>query len=170
MNISPILQTERLYLREMRIEDARDFWLLNRDIDVIRHTGDPPFSGIADARRFIQAYDHYGRFGYGRWNVYVRNTDEYLGFAGLKYWPKLEIVDLGYRIKRTRWGMGYATEAAQKCLEYGFDTLKLEEISAWSKAENHASIRVLRKLGFSTMGEEKREDGLWQRFQISRED
>jgi RimJ/RimL family protein N-acetyltransferase len=161
-----IIETERLYLREMHPSDARDFWRLNRDFDVIKFTGDKPFSGIAEARRFIQSYDQYEKYGMGRWNVYLREDNGYIGFAGLKYWPERDLVDLGFRLLRAYWGKGLALEASRGCINYGFEELGLKEIQAWTMEQNRASTKLLFKLGFDNLGPEMREDGEWQRFRL----
>ena len=54
-----ILETERLYLREMTLEDAENLYLLNLDSEVIRYTGDKTFENIENAKMFLEGYDHY---------------------------------------------------------------------------------------------------------------
>ena len=164
MSRKRVIETDRLYLCEMHIEDARDFWRLNRDCDSIRYTGDIPFKGIAEARTFIKNYTHFQEHGFGRWSVFTKKNDEYIGFCGLKYLPERKTVDLGYRMMKKYFGNGYATESGQACLDYGFQKLKLREIVAWTMEENRASTRVLEKLGFVNRGLDEREDGEWVLF------
>ena len=76
-----------------------------------------------------------------------------MGFAGLKYLPELEEVDIGYRFASKFWGKGFATECGEALLKFGFEELNLKRIIAWVMPENTASINVLQKLGFQ---EEKR--------------
>ncbi|PHN01088.1 GNAT family N-acetyltransferase [Flavilitoribacter nigricans DSM 23189 = NBRC 102662] len=122
---------------------------LNLDPEVIRYTGDGPFPSVAEARDFLERYDVYKRYGMGRLAVLRREDGRWLGWCGLKYHPDKDAVDLGYRFFREFWGQGYATESGKSCLEYGFRTLKLEEIIAHVIKANLASVRVLEKLGFS---------------------
>ncbi len=145
---SPIItKTSRLYLREFMPDDAPHFFALNNDPEVIRYTGDAPFANEAAARAFLEAYDAYARHGMGRWAVIRKEDEAYLGWCGLKYSPDLDEVDIGFRFFRKYWGRGYATEAAQACLAYGLETLGLKEIVGRAMKANHASMRVLEKLG-----------------------
>lgn len=148
MTASFQLRTDRLLLRQFEETDAPGFFQMNADPEVLQYTGDQPFRDVAAARSFIAGYDAYQRYGYGRWTVRRLADDTYLGFCGLRYDPKLDEVDLGFRIIRTYWGKGYATEAAQACLQYAFDALAIPMIVGRARRENLASIRVLEKLGF----------------------
>ena len=85
---------------------------------------------------------------YGRFAVELKSTGKFIGFAGLKYLPELDEVDLGYRFIKAEWGKGYATEAAKACIDFGFNQLKLSSIIALTLPENTASIRVPEKLNF----------------------
>ena len=87
------------------------------------------------------------RYGFGRWATVYKANNEVIGFAGLKYLPEFNEVDLGYRFLPEYWGMGLATEASIACLAWGFDTLKLTRIVGYTLPENLASIRVLEKMG-----------------------
>jgi len=144
MNI--IATTERLYLREMKSDDAEQAFLLNSDPEVIRHTGDGPFVSVEAAREFLTAYPDYRVHGFGRWAVMRKADDVWLGWCGLKRHPNGD-VDLGYRLIREHWGQAYATEAGRACLELGFEQFGLDTIIGRVAQENVASIRVLEKLG-----------------------
>jgi RimJ/RimL family protein N-acetyltransferase len=141
------LRTDRLLLREFHPDDAQGFYEFNADLEVIRYTGDPPFESVEAAREFIQAYDAYAKHSMGRWAVVEVQTGDFIGFCGLKKHEDGE-VDLGYRLRRDRWGRGYATEAAQGCIAYAFHELKLDSLIGRVAKDNYASIRVLEKLGF----------------------
>ena len=141
-------QTPRLILREMRPEDAPALFLLNEDPEVLRFTGDVPFASVEQAREFLAAYPStsYLKDGYGRWVCQSRDTDEALGWCGLRMQDDGE-VDLGYRLLRSCRGRGYATEAAAACLDTGFQELGLTTIVARAANANAASLRVIEKLG-----------------------
>jgi len=140
-----ILETERLILREFEISDARCMYELNADPDVIRYTGDPAFDSIDEARVFLGNYSDYKRNGYGRWAVILKETEEFIGWCGLKL-NEENFVDIGFRIFKEQWGKAYASEAAKATLAYGFQTLNLDEIIGRAVADNLASIRILEKL------------------------
>ncbi len=142
-----IVETERLYLREMVPEDAENAYLLNLDPEVVRYTGDEPFSSIEEARTFLQNYDHYRKYGFGRWAVIRKSDGEFLGWCGLKYTPEPDEYDIGFRFFRRYWNMGYATEAAKACLELGFSKFGMRQIVGHVMLGNRASARVLEKIG-----------------------
>ena len=106
-------------------------------------------SSVADASAFVKAYDHYEKYGFGRWSVINKADNQFLGWCGLKYSPHLDEVDLGFRLMKPYWGKGYATEAGAACLAYGFKKYDLKMIVGRAMAANKASIRVLEKLGMS---------------------
>jgi [ribosomal protein S5]-alanine N-acetyltransferase len=149
------LTTDRLILREFKLEDAVGLFELNADPIVLQFTGDAPFSSIEEAKRFIQNYSHYQEYGFGRWSVLDKGTDEFLGWCGLKYTPEKGECDLGFRLMQKFWNKGYATEAAIASLSYGFNELNLKEIVGRAMIDNKASVAVLRKVG---MFEEKQFD------------
>lgn len=140
-----ILETKRLILREFDVNDAYNFYNLNLNPNVIRYTGDKAFPSVEEAESFLANYSVYQDFGYGRWAVIEKDTEEFLGWCGLKF--DNGKTDLGFRFFEEHWGKGYATESAQACLDYGFQKLGLEEIIDRAMKENLASIRVLEKIG-----------------------
>lgn len=141
--------TARLVMRAFEVGDAEAFFRLNSHPDVIRYTGEAPCGSVEVARAQIGAYADWDRYGIGRWATVHKGTGEVMGFAGLKYLPEFDQVDLGYRFLPQYWGKGLATEASLACLAYGFDTLGLQQIVAFALADNGASLRVLDKVGFS---------------------
>ena len=143
-----IRETDRLLLREFTPSDAAAMFHLNEDWDVIKHTGDPPFSSEDEALAFLQNYDDYKRNNMGRWAVIVKETNQFIGWCGLKRHDD-GMVDIGFRFFKKEWGKGFATEAASACLDYGFKALNIPEIIGRAARENHASIKVLEKLGMT---------------------
>jgi RimJ/RimL family protein N-acetyltransferase len=143
-----LLATQRLHLRAFSVDDAEAFFKLNADPDVMRYTGDDPFSSLEHTKTFLSNYPDYRKNGYGRWSVVLKSTGECIGWCGLKL-HESGMVDIGYRFHKNQWGKGYATEAASACIDYGFHTLGLEEIVGRCAADNLASIRVLEKIGLT---------------------
>ncbi len=144
-----IVETERLYLREMTIKDAESAYLLNLDLEVLKYTGDKPFKSIENAKQFLENYDHYKKYNFGRWAVINKSTNEFLGWCGLKYTPKLDEYDIGFRFFKKHWNKGYATESAKACLNLGFNKYKITEIVGRAMTENIGSIKVLEKIGLT---------------------
>jgi len=153
--------SERLELRQFAAEDAEGLFELNRDPEAIRYTGDAPFADLAAARDFTVSYDHYERYGFGRWSVFLRETGAYLGFCGLRCDPDTLEVDLGFRIARPYWGQGYATEAARLSIDLAFSEYGLESVVARAMPRNAASHRVIEKCGFLASGRRVDDDGEW---------
>jgi ribosomal-protein-alanine N-acetyltransferase len=144
--MKPVLETERLRLRELTVDDAENFFELNSDEAVIRYTGDAPFADVAAARSFLEGYQPYAETGYGRWAVVRKADGAFLGWCGLKRHDDGE-TDLGFRLFRRYWGHGYATEAAVACLHVAFDRLGLDSVIGRTLQANAASVRVLEKAG-----------------------
>lgn len=148
--MNKVLRTDRLILRPFTIDDIDAAYKMNLDEEVSRWTGDGGVVGKEEIRRRIQedVLGDYAKYRYGRMAVVLKETEEFIGFCGLKYLEDYEEVDLGYRLMSQYWGRGYATEACQVCLDYGFGQLGLNKIIAMVLPQNKASIRVLDKLGF----------------------
>lgn len=141
-----IAETERLILRELNQDDAEHFYELNSDPEVVKYTGDAAFSSIEEARTFLQNYSHYAENGFGRWAIIRKDDNEFLGWCGLKL-NEEDYVDIGFRIFQKYWGKGYATEAAKKSIDLGFNQFGLSEIIGRTAKENIASARILEKIG-----------------------
>jgi len=141
-----IIETNRLYLRELSISDADDFYELNKDNDVMKYTGDKPFDSVEAAQVFLKNYKDYKMNGFGRWAVVLKEGETFIGWCGLKL-NEENLIDVGFRFYKKYWNNGYASESAQAVLNYGFTTLQMTEIIGRVDQSNTASIRVLEKLG-----------------------
>ncbi len=144
-----ITATKRLILREFKEDDAQSILELNNDPDVLKFTGDRPFQNIQEAKRFIQKYDHYDNYGFGRWAVILKENNAFLGWCGLKFTPEKNEHDIGFRFFKKHWNQGFASEAASACLDLGFDEFELTKNIGRAMKENQTSIRVLEKIGLT---------------------
>lgn len=140
-----ILETSRLVLRELNLGDAKDFYALNSNPKVIRYTGDSAFKNIGEAKQFLENYQDYKLNGYGRWAVILKETNQFIGWCGLKF--DNDETDIGFRFFEQEWNKGYATESALACLNYGFKELQLKCVIGRAMKTNIWSIRVLEKIG-----------------------
>ncbi|MEU7085848.1 GNAT family N-acetyltransferase [Streptomyces achromogenes] len=143
------LHTDRLLLRRWRDSDLEPWAAMNADPEVREHLGDLLSRDQSDAS-VAQYQADFDRRGYGWWAVEVRGTGEFIGFAGLDPVDDgmpFTGVEIGWRLARSAWGQGYATEAARAVLAYGFDTLGLPEILAVTTSTNHRSQAVMRRIG-----------------------
>jgi RimJ/RimL family protein N-acetyltransferase len=158
-----VFESERLYLRELTSNDAESFYRLNSDTEVLKYTGDSSFKDVQEAKRFLENYNPYIKYGYGRWAVIRKIDSEFIGWCGLKYHPEIDEVDLGFRLFKKFWNQGYATEAAKSSIDYAFNYLKINQLIGRVELENKASIQVLKKIGFELLREFDFEGkpGLW---------
>jgi ribosomal-protein-alanine N-acetyltransferase len=91
--------------------------------------------------------------GFGLWALEVRDTGEFIGFTGLAV-PEFEAdftpaVEIGWRLARSAWGRGYATEAARAVLRFGFEEAELTEVVSFTAPANHRSRAVMERIGMS---------------------
>lgn len=146
------LETARLMFRPLVASDDVHLFELDSNPEVHTYLGNNPVTGIQqvhDAVTNIQA--QYQEFGIGRMATLLKDTGEFIGWAGLKRERNVNghevFYDLGYRFMPQYWGKGYASEAAAFFVKYGFEVLKLDTINAYADADNEASRRVLEKAG-----------------------
>ena len=148
------LETARCILREILPTDLDEFFELDADPEVHTYIGNTPVTSkqqIVDVIEFIRL--QYEKNGIGRWAVIDKNTNEFMGWSGLKFMTErtnnhVNYYDLGYRLKKKYWGKGIATETSVCFLNYAFEVLKANEVYAMANIENKASNKVLQKVGF----------------------
>lgn len=144
------LSTSRLLLRRWRREDREPFAALNSDAEVMRHFPAPLTAAESDAL-VAQIEAHFELHGFGLWAVEHGSSGALLGFTGLCV-PSFEAaftpaVEIGWRLRRSAWGCGYATEAALGSLEFGFGELGLDEIVSFTSFQNAPSRAVMERIG-----------------------
>jgi ribosomal-protein-alanine N-acetyltransferase len=139
-----VFETPRLFLRRFTEIDAPLIYKLNSDPEVLKYLHEP--EGQAKdilTRIIIPQY----KINLGRWAIHTKADYEFIGWCGLKYIEETGITDLGYRLLKTAWGKGYATEAAQYTPHLCLKRFKIESITGMAHSENIASIKVLEKTG-----------------------
>ena len=146
----PILTTARLRLRQWREEDLAPFAALNADPQVMEFFPKTLTRAESDAVAG-RIREHFARHGFGFWAVEAPGVAGLIGFIGLAV-PSFEApftpcVEIGWRLAREHWGRGYATEGAGAALAFGFESLGLEEIVAFTVPANIPSRRVMGRLG-----------------------
>lgn len=148
-----MLETNRLIMRPHLLTDAQDMMILNQDPDVIRYTGDVGFKTLEDSHKVIseRLIPQFNLHKMGRFHTSLKDGT-FIGWCGLRFFPEQDEVDLGYRFMKKFWGQGFATESSKRCLEYGFQELKLKRIIAKAMPENIPSIKVIQKLGMTFKG------------------
>lgn len=125
---------------------------MNADAEVMRHFPAP--LGRAESEAMLdRLHAHIGEHGWGLWALELRDTGDFIGFTGLAT-PRFEAhftpaVEVGWRLTRTSWGHGYATEAARAAVAYGFNELGLDEIVSFTTVHHRASRAVMERLGMT---------------------
>jgi RimJ/RimL family protein N-acetyltransferase len=148
--------TDRLVLRRWRIEDREPFAVINADPEVMRFIGAGAVLGRGLSDDLVVRFEReWEARGFGLWALSARgDVDErLLGFCGLTvpmFLPSvLPAVEVGWRLAREAWGLGYATEAARAAVAFGFSECGIEEILSIVDPQNERSLRVCAKLGMT---------------------
>ena len=144
------LETERLRLRLFTHGDLQIMFRLNTDPDVVKYA-DTPAKDMEEVRQRLEQgpLSDYEKYGYGRFAVELKETGNVIGFCGIKYLPEIDLPEVGFRYLKEYWGKGIGTEAANVCVDFARDDLKIEKLVALIIPENIASIRVAEKLGMT---------------------
>jgi RimJ/RimL family protein N-acetyltransferase len=151
------LRTERLCLRPWRSEDRIPFAKLNRDPRVVEYLPGPLSREESDALADrIEA--HFERHGFGLWAVEIPGIAGFAGFIGFSV-PRFEAhftpcVEIAWRLDADHWYRGYATEGAKRALNFGFESLGLDEIVSFTVPQNVRSRRVMEKVGMTHSAED----------------
>ena len=152
-----VLRTPRLLLRRFTRHDAGALVALDSDPEVVRYA-EPELEHsprtLADVERTLlpRILSGYAKDPpHEQWAVLERPGGAFLGWFFLR--PEAGGAwELGYRLRRSAWGKGFATEGAHEVLRYGFEVLEAERIVAYVVADNAASVRVVEKLGMRHVG------------------
>lgn len=147
------IETDRLLLRNWEEADRDAFHRLNSDEEVMRFFSLRRSRAQADAFMDDLCEENAAR-GYGFGAVVLKETSRCIGMAGLKPTDDVplrqpEAIEIGWRLLSEHWGKGYATEAAEALLAFGFETLGLPEIVSFAVWNNEPSIAVMRRIGMS---------------------
>ena len=144
-----ILETERLVLRRLALDDAAFLLELLNEPAFLKNIGDRGARTLTDARRYIARgpVASYRKFGFGLYLVELKDSGAPIGICGLLKRDWLNDVDIGFAFLRRYWSQGYARESAAAVMHYGWTTLRLKRIVAITKPTNQASIALLEKLG-----------------------
>lgn len=147
------LETERLLLRQMSIDDLEWLVALRGDANVMRYIGT---EGAVSREKTVERLDRYLKcwteHGLGMFSLRLREIVQPIGWAGLQPLEEPGEIEVGYAFGKPAWGLGLATEAARAVVEWGFAERRLNRIVAVATPENTASRRVMDKLGMRYEG------------------
>ncbi len=144
-----VLETDRLILRWLSLEDAEFVFQLVNEPSWLKFIGDKAVRTIEDARSYILKgpLEMYSRLGFGLYLVELRQEGLAIGMCGLIKRDSLKDVDIGFAFLPAYWGSGYAYEAAAAVMTYGEKVLGLDRIVAITSPDNDRSAKLLEKLG-----------------------
>lgn len=151
----PTIETPRLLIREMVLEDAEGMLRMDSNPNVHIYLGTKPMESLDESRdiiRFVQR--QYAILGIGRWSVEEKASGEFIGWTGFKWINQptgghVDYLDVGYRFAEEYWGKGYGSEAAQACMDFRAASPELRDAPLCGIVfdGNQASERILQKLG-----------------------
>ena len=149
-----ILETERLVLREVTVQDAAFVLDLLNSPGFLDNIGDRGVRTLDEARAYIEerVLGSYRDHGFGMWLTAQKSDGAAVGLAGLVRRDGLEFADLGYAFIPDAWGRGYAQEAAAAVLAHAQGPMGIPRLAAITTPENFASMAVLWKVGFTFHG------------------
>lgn len=138
-----ILETERLYLREINQADFNSLCKILQDEETM-YAYEGAFNNEEVQEWLDRQIYRYKKWGFGLWAVILKETDEMIGQCGLTIqpWKDKEVLEIGYLFQRLFWHKGYATEAAKACKKYAFEILNVNEVCSIIRDTNIASQKV----------------------------
>ena len=155
-NKNYLFKSERLGFRNWEQADLEEFVKLNADEKVMEHF--PKTLSLDEVRKLVEKLKN--KFETFRFTYYVTEvlaTNEFIGMIGMAYqvFPSAytPAVDIGWRLKRSAWGKGYATEGAKRCLNHGFSKFDMDRIISICTLKNTKSENVMKKIGMTKIGE-----------------
>ena len=150
MKTDYLFKSERLGFRNWHKEDLTEFAKLNADLDVMEHFP-KPLTKVETSEFIERLQKHFLKNGYNYFATEILKTGELIGFIGLAYQDYesdfTPATDIGWRLKKSAWGNGYATEGAKRCLDFAFRELNLDRIISTCTKKNTRSENVMIKIG-----------------------
>ena len=138
-----ILETERLYLREICQADIESLCKILQDEETM-YAYEGAFSDQEVQEWLDRQIARYRKWNFGLWAVIIKETDEMIGQCGLTMqpWKDNEVLEIGYLFQRAYWHKGYAFESAKACKKYAFEILNAREVCSIIRDTNIASQNV----------------------------
>ncbi|MGL9729451.1 GNAT family N-acetyltransferase [Enterococcus sp. DIV0756] len=148
-----IIETKRLYLRELRLSDMSALSKILQDEQTM-YAYEGAFDDHEVQNWLEKQIDNYRRDGFGLWAVVLKETGEMIGQCGLtrQDFSGQQVLEIGYLFQRLFWKNGYAIEAAMACRDYAFAQLKADEVFSIIRDTNLASQKVAKRNGMIRCG------------------
>lgn len=148
------LTTERLILRRMDMNDARDIFEYGRDREVARHVLWDAYISIAEARAYVRCMQRKYRLGEpASWCIELKGSGRVIGTIGYMWYNRdHNSAEVGYSLARDQWNKGIMTEALEEVLRYSFEEMQIHRVEAQHETDNPASGKVMLKCGMQHEG------------------
>lgn len=145
-----ILETERMYLREITQSDYKALCEILQDEETM-YAYEGAFSDTQVQEWLDRQISRYKIWGFGLWAVILKETDKMIGQCGLtiQQWKDSEVLEIGYLLNRAYWHKGYAAESAKACKKYAFEILDADEVCSIIRDTNIASQNVAKRCGMT---------------------
>lgn len=152
--VFPQLNTQRLVLRKLEVSDAEEMFEYSSRPEASQYANWEPHTSVEYTKEFLRWLKWQYRFHKVKtWGITLKNGGKLIGTVSfVKIDKETTSAEIGYTVSSAFWGNGYATEAVQKLLEFGFLELGFQRIFAKVVKENVKSSRVLERLGFTYEG------------------
>jgi RimJ/RimL family protein N-acetyltransferase len=150
MSSQIFIETPRLILRQWQEDDHEPYIVLNKDPEVMEFFPSA-YTREETLAQIDRCVGHINQYGFGFFAVEQKDNGQFIGFNGLSH-PRFEsyftpCVEIGWRLSKANWDLGFATEAARACLQFGFETLKVDEIFSFMAEHNIPSENLMKKIG-----------------------
>lgn len=155
MESNYIISTQRLGLRNWKDSDLKPYASLCKDPEVMQYF--PKIATLEDVTAQVHRFkNHFKTHGYTYFAAEILETQEFIGFIGMAWqdWesPYTPNTDIGWRLKKSAWGKGYATEGAKACIENAHKLFGLKKIISVASIKNSNSIKIMKKIGMQEVG------------------
>lgn len=145
--------TERLVLEPSCLEHFDGLYAMNSDHQVMR------FIGAVQSREEVEQSIHrqqeyWQKYGFGWWSIFQKGKPELIGAACVQHLGRIESnpLEIGWRLIPSAQGQGFATEAGRAAVHFAFEVVGVDFVTAVADPENHASTRVMERLGMRYRG------------------
>lgn len=145
--ILKVIETKRLYLRELVLEDTEELSKVLSDPESMQYYPDP-FSKYKVEKWIQWNIDNYKKYNHGLWAVILKDEEKFIGDCGItmQIIDKETVPEIGFHIIKDYCNKGYATEAAIACKDYAFRVLNYPKVFSYSTVKNIPSQKVAEKM------------------------
>ena len=167
-----ILETTRLRLVPITDDHLDGLHAMNSDPDVMRYLGGKPETREDTQAMIGRVKARWADWGFSWFSLFDKASGEIVGAAGVQYLglDQANPHEIGWRLRKDRWKLGLASEAAQRLATFAFDDLKAPALCSVCHPENTASARVMQQLGMRYTGEETWYNMTTSRYDMTRDE